>query len=700
MKILEILENEEIEIPKIQRDYVQGLDEKKAINFLNAIKKAMDNKEELNLDFIYGSKKDNKFVPIDGQQRLTTLFLLTYYLSLENSYIEELKNFSYEIRPTSKDFFKSLTDKKNWEKLKKSDLVKNIKNSNWYFLSWENDLTIKSSLKILDLIENKFQKNDLIDLENISFKFLDLDTFSLNEDLYIKMNARGKQLSKFENFKAEFEKYINDETMKAKLDNEWLDVFWNFKDYDKIDNYYYNFFFNVTFNFYAENLERIDRKKYNIERNFLKEKELFDFYEEVYQNRENINRVIKLLDNIQNYKNLKEFCGIKSEAKYYNRVYFYVWSLGISKNFDEINMQRWQRIAKNLVKNTRIEDIDTFINIIQELLKLSNTIKKDVYDGITFENIGVFNKSQIDEEKLKIELIKKDNNWENKFIETEKHWYLDGQIGFLIKYSNQNLEKFIEYKDKFFILFNDKIKDDKEKQTLIHRALLTIEDYLVSHDQRRYTFCSFDTRLRIKYENWRKIFNAEFSNYFKELLDKINNFDDLKNIINNYNFNVNDWKSYFINPNEEWNVIKDAKNYQIVFEDEKTIFLNSGNTQPDKWGWRNAKELYSWYIFKKIFKLKQKDKREFRWRIEADVNKKEYGVIYYQIDGFGKDTRKNIGIAIEKNNKKYILVKKEDENSLLLKLEKSDDNFEIIKEFAIEDILKQQMEFIEELKKL
>ena len=45
------------------------------------------------------------------------------------------------------------------------------------------------------------------------------------------MNARGKPLTEFENFKAEFEKYIEDDEIKSKLDNDWLDIFWNkYKD--------------------------------------------------------------------------------------------------------------------------------------------------------------------------------------------------------------------------------------------------------------------------------------------------------------------------------------------------------------------------------------------------------------------------------------------------------------------------------------
>ncbi len=78
-KFSDIVTENRIEVPVIQRDYVQGLDEKKAKRFLEALQAGIDG-EGLHLDFIFGSKKNGengtgKFIPIDGQQRLTTLFL-------------------------------------------------------------------------------------------------------------------------------------------------------------------------------------------------------------------------------------------------------------------------------------------------------------------------------------------------------------------------------------------------------------------------------------------------------------------------------------------------------------------------------------------------------------------------------------------------------------------------------------------------
>lgn len=82
----ELLDEKKIEIPVIQRDYAQGRDKDNVNdirkNFLNSIKDALKNEEPLDLNFVYGSTKGNTFIPIDGQQRLTTLYLIHVYLML------------------------------------------------------------------------------------------------------------------------------------------------------------------------------------------------------------------------------------------------------------------------------------------------------------------------------------------------------------------------------------------------------------------------------------------------------------------------------------------------------------------------------------------------------------------------------------------------------------------------------------------
>ena len=287
-------------IPIIQRDYAQGRKTTMEVReeFLEAlIKYLKDDEPNRDLDFVYGSlkKTDEKtnefidFIPLDGQQRLTTLFLLHWYLcqisdktnrdKYKKVLIPDDKNsmFTYETRTSSSHFCNSLmsadnvlnnllkADEDSNGDNKKNILSKTIENSSWFFLSWKNDPTIMSMLIMLDAIHNKFDKlpdknkyfERLIDTENpiITFLFLNLEDFKLTDELYIKMNSRGKQLTTFENFKAKFEKYLNnvpniggkydfygnkektvEKYFSHNIDIKWTDLFWIYKDTIKKSN--------------------------------------------------------------------------------------------------------------------------------------------------------------------------------------------------------------------------------------------------------------------------------------------------------------------------------------------------------------------------------------------------------------------------------------------------------------------------------
>ena len=81
----ELLPLSKIEIPIIQRDYAQGRKSPEVDRirkrFLSSIYIALTENKPQKLDFVYGDIDDNKVLtPLDGQQRLTTLFLLHWYI--------------------------------------------------------------------------------------------------------------------------------------------------------------------------------------------------------------------------------------------------------------------------------------------------------------------------------------------------------------------------------------------------------------------------------------------------------------------------------------------------------------------------------------------------------------------------------------------------------------------------------------------
>ena len=72
-----------ISIPIIQRDYAQGRKTEEITRvrerFLDSLYEALKDSPII-LDFVYGDvNKDGVMIPLDGQQRLTTLFLLHWY---------------------------------------------------------------------------------------------------------------------------------------------------------------------------------------------------------------------------------------------------------------------------------------------------------------------------------------------------------------------------------------------------------------------------------------------------------------------------------------------------------------------------------------------------------------------------------------------------------------------------------------------
>ncbi len=235
------LEENSIRIPIIQRDYVQGLGfdpfKSKRDKFLEYL---LDGNSNKTLDFIYGYIENEYFVPIDGQQRLTTLFLLHLYLGLLSD--DEKKKFTYELRTSAKDFFYKLIEL-DFSEIKKNNKLPSeyIKNQSWFHTHWLNDTTVVAVLDMLDAIFEKVKDKNEDELkklkdkiEGINFHFYHLDNFTDPEQLFIKLNARGLLLTPFEQFKAWLIKKVEELSIdikikdwQTKLDTVWYEMFWN-----------------------------------------------------------------------------------------------------------------------------------------------------------------------------------------------------------------------------------------------------------------------------------------------------------------------------------------------------------------------------------------------------------------------------------------------------------------------------------------
>lgn len=260
------LKENRVEIPIIQRDYAQGRVGKESLrkNFLNYLKDALVNGTKAQLDFVYGAEAHGALTPLDGQQRLTTLWLLHWYLAYKAEGMDEktkdiLRNFSYETRDSSRDFCRALSSFDRGQS--KESVSEEIENQSWFSSYWKQDPTVQSMLRMLsgtkdengkqlgDGIEQVFSGCNFADLWYklkdkscpITFYYLDLVGLKQSDDLYLKMNARGEQLTDFENFKADLVDFLTEKNslngiedgIPIKMDRDWANLFWNGEHLDE-----------------------------------------------------------------------------------------------------------------------------------------------------------------------------------------------------------------------------------------------------------------------------------------------------------------------------------------------------------------------------------------------------------------------------------------------------------------------------------
>jgi hypothetical protein len=502
-----------VEIPIIQRDYAQGRDSKEVKRirdkFLNVLYNALtDSSKTVKLDFIYGNAADGKLIPLDGQQRLTTLFLLHWYIAKREKVPEQkygfLNNFTYRTRFSSAHFCESLipaTPDFNVELL--SDW---LTDQNWYMYSWDKDPTISSMLVMLNDIHSLFKNESGLwekitntSTPPISFYFLPLEEMGLTDSLYIKMNSRGKPLTNFEHFKAEFEAVIKNVStdlyneFTAKADNDWVDMLWKYRgDDNAIDDEFMRYFRFVTEIICFQNYYHIDEDDFdlainvygkqndNVNNNLSLLFNAFDcwtdlenidvFFENIFTNdnfetgkvalyTENINLFLACCNSYGQWSNRRREFTLGNTLLLYATLVYLLNADQISK--DEF-IERI-RIVRNLITNSPDE-------IREDRMKtLLNDTNGIILNGeIITGNLG-FNEVQKNQELQKITWRREHSELINDLNQLEDHFLLQGTVAII---GLDDAEKFRNRAVNFKSLFNKEIDYIK-----ISKALLTIDDY-------------------------------------------------------------------------------------------------------------------------------------------------------------------------------------------------------------------------------
>lgn len=285
--VAQLLQEYNFYIPEIQREYVWGRNERdilssfcddiisgknqapdenilqQKIEKLTAEKKfseialllgEKENGSPVNIGFLYSYQPNYKMdhLPdseiykdsylIDGQQRFTTLFLMTFYVAIKENrrqdFLELLRfnfansslAFDYRVRALTHDFVLDLIDQ-----IKTEENFLEIENNTWFLKNYLQDVTINSMVNALGIIRGKFIRQPLgfydFILRHIRFWHFKTEKTNQGEELYITMNSRGKQLEENETVRAKLFENITDieQSSWSTKWEDWQDFFWKNK---------------------------------------------------------------------------------------------------------------------------------------------------------------------------------------------------------------------------------------------------------------------------------------------------------------------------------------------------------------------------------------------------------------------------------------------------------------------------------------
>lgn len=521
MNFIESFNNKTILIPRLQRDYVQSSRESAVISpFLDVLLG-----RECDLNYIYGYEENGCFVPIDGQQRLTTLWLLYLYLYAKRHRTKEYRVFmKFASRPFASDFCERLHEhiESVLDANSTCSLDKAILDQNWFILSWVKNATVSNMLSTLKLIHQKINDSNfpdiwkrLVETSSVTFAFLQMDENNgLDDDIYIKMNGRGRKLSEFENLKSWMDEKVSSFTFapewKNSIDNAWTNFFWENRNLEQahpeeIDNEQLFFFYNLLILYHikngtleaqiavirenkpyiyeelqtflgisnkVDNVETIDciierlLKAGNIplvwiERIGLMPDEFFNFaydgIRRIVSAAQSFNGMDLNIGENQNRATTPTYQICMCEG-HFDRTLPLFFAL-LSYQNGQTSLFDWMRIMRNLILGTSItkENIGRILKAIHSYSVACS--EKDIYELLSTNSLSVegsgFNRSQFEEEIHKSSWIVTDREWINLFTAFENISFCRGTIGFVFNYLPKQKDKrvFKEYSTLFHLMF-------------------------------------------------------------------------------------------------------------------------------------------------------------------------------------------------------------------------------------------------------
>lgn len=556
-------------IPDLQRDYCWGTkkNEKDLVrDFVRGIKN--NSKSELSLGLIYGYEAPIGHIQLcDGQQRITTLFLLLGLINkksnnaFQNQLISifELKEddkdpyLQYSIRESSLyflsdlvcNFFIAINDLK----------ISEIKSQPWYFKDYNLDPSIQSMLSALITIEEEIKNTNALELgeciiNRLSFIYYDMGTRANGEETFVVINTTGEPLTSTENLKPLYidaQKLENRITCSEKWE-EWETWFWKKrlrfgkKENDTADNGFTEFLRWITILNTKDNeiFKRIQESGYFD----------FDIKFEISEIVKYFEIIVFLFEESKMFNENLEWLSPEKNNKTNNSNSQIVWFkllpvIEYVKKFGPGKIRNIIRIETFFKNLSRIDNVSKAVGVLlPEAIKIINEMTSDdIAEIIYLKNIS----SQIltEEEKIKFNIYlankEKRIEIEEAFWKAEEHSILKGEILCLINWSTTNdifdFYLFKEFYKVFCYLFHDELNYDELDVT--RRALLTrdLKDY--PRIFKGYTNNSFCW----EYSDWQVLIKDnedKFGEFLRELVNASNIDLELKKMIDRNS------------PNKEW----------------------------------------------------------------------------------------------------------------------------------------------------
>ncbi len=614
-----------IHVPYYQRDYAQGRTDGGRIDnirkvFVEDLIKAIKGEKICHLGLVFGSYDEyNKvFIAVDGQQRLTTVFLLHWYMAWRENKLSNYKNILEKFSWSTRNYSSQFTDL--LFRILPSDnanVINTIKSHCDYFLIWENDPTVKGMLTMLEEIESQYPDNETNLCEklfqndyNIKYDILKLEKDS-DGKTYLKMNSRGRSLTTFELFKSKFiDKY--NPNFGSKFDNEWLNFMLerskNEGQFGEPD-----FSFMNLINEYAYLQLRLneDEKSENADnyKEFINAKITenlidtpfisFEKYQNAFENKlgsfekffdwiiANYDKIKFVDDNIR-FKDSRFFIDAiirDNNPNFSHRVKLFALykfaELSEYKPLDEMLYKRWSRVFRNLVANTDIE-----ASYLGRICKTINKINVcNIYSYLSQgEELSSFDGRQTKEEVAKIKQILDENDCLRKYEGVHK------------KEDGSNYQTWEE------------IVNDAENYSFFKGAI---------------RFLFQDEKGKVTDDSWRN-FDTKWKNAKDRFLDNRNkdNVISLKNFImtfsgdwnllTKFGYNNQDasWRKILLNPElqkqtDEFlnnNLKNDFLSFISIYSDEKTKYLQEELIKSDilkemTWDDFKLRWSYNHYLF-------------------------------------------------------------------------------------------------------